>query len=201
VHIFGYVPILDPITIRHNETSMKGIVFTTFNDMVEKQVGIDTWDAILKSVNPTSNGIYTSVEDFPDEELSAMVAELSKKTGTPIPELLKAFGQYLFHVLAMKHTIFVEKEPLFLEFLKSIEDVIHKEVRKLYPNPNLPSLSWSQENENSLDLFYRSPRKLCHLADGLIRGAGEKYQAEFAVSHDPCMHNGSDHCCFKIKLL
>ena len=84
---------------------MKGIVFTTFNDMVENEIGIETWDAILESVKPESEGIYTSVEDFPDEELFAMISDLSNRTGTPVTELLKGFGQYLFHVLAMKHLL------------------------------------------------------------------------------------------------
>jgi len=180
---------------------MKGIVFTTFNDMVEKEIGIETWDAILESVNPESEGIYTSVEDFPDEELFAMISDLSTRTGTPVIELLKSFGQYLFHVLAMKHSIFVEEESSFLGFLKSIDGVIHKEVEKLYPNPSLPTLSWEQEDESTLELHYRSPRKLCHLADGLIKGAAERYQVEFTMTHTPCMHEGSDHCCFHIKLL
>lgn len=180
---------------------MKGIVFTTFNDMVEKEIGIETWNAILDSVNPESEGIYTSVEDFPDEELFAMVSDLSNRTGTPVADLLKAFGQYLFHVLAMKHSVFVEEEPSFLDFLKSIDDVIHKEVEKLYPNPNLPTLSWEQLDENSLELYYRSPRKLCHLADGLIKGAGEQYKTKFTMEHSPCMHDGSDHCRFRIKLI
>lgn len=180
---------------------MKGIIFTTFNDMVENEVGIDTWDAILESVNPESKGIYTSVENFPDEELFAMVSELADRTGTPVTELLKAFGQYLFHVLAIKHSVFVEEEPSFLGFLKSIEGVIHKEVEKLYPNPNLPTLNWKQEDEDTLELYYRSPRKLCHLADGLIKGAAERYQVDITMTHAPCMHEGSDHCCFHIKLL
>ena len=59
---------------------MKGIVLTTFNEMVENEIGIDMWEAILESVNPESQGIYTSVEDFPDEELLAMVSELSERT-------------------------------------------------------------------------------------------------------------------------
>lgn len=179
---------------------MKGIVFTTFNDMVEQEIGIDVWENILDSVNPESQGIYTSVEDFPDEELIAMVSELSEITGTPIMDLVKAFGQYLFHALAMKHPVFVDENPDFLEFLKSIEDVIHKEVKKLYPNPNLPTLKWEQADANSLTLFYQSPRKLCHLADGLIQGAAKQYGVDYSFDHAVCMHDGHDHCRFEIRL-
>ena len=179
---------------------MKGIVFTTFNDMVEQEIGIDAWEKILDAVKPESQGIYTSVEDFPDSELFAMVGELSEITGTPVMELVKAFGQYLFHALAMKHPVFVEEKPNFLDFLKSIEDVIHKEVKKLYPNPNLPSLRWEQADDTSLTLFYQSPRKLCHLADGLIKGAAKQYDVDFTMDHAVCMHDGHDHCRFDIKI-
>ena len=178
---------------------MKGIIFTTFNDMVEQEIGIETWDAILDSVNPESKGVYTAVEDFPDEELFAMISDLSEKTGTPIVELVTAFGQYLFHTFAIKHGVFVDDKSNFLDFLKSIDEVIHKEVEKLYPNPNLPSLHWEQHDENSLELYYSSPRKLCHLADGLIKGAAQKYKTKYTMEHSPCMHDGSDHCCFSIK--
>lgn len=179
---------------------MKGVIFTTFNDMVEQQVGMDVWEQILDTVNPESQGIYTSVEDFPDEELIAMVNELSQQTGTPVLELIFAFGQYLFHALAMRHTVFLETQPDFLSFLKSIDDVIHREVEKLYPNPNLPTLLWQQPDDNSLILNYQSSRKLCHLAVGLIRGAAQHYGVEYTLEHAPCMHDGADSCQFIIKL-
>lgn len=179
---------------------MKGVILTTFNDMVEQQVGMNVWEQVLDTVNPESKGIYTSVEDFPDEELIAMVSELSKQTGTPVLELIFAFGQYLFHALAMRHSVYLESQSDFLSFLKSIEDVIHREVEKLYPNPNLPTLHWQQPDENSLILNYQSPRKMCHLAVGLIRGAAQHYEVEYTLEHDPCMLDGASSCQFFIKL-
>lgn len=179
---------------------MKGIIFTTFNDMVEEKVGIDVWERILETVNPDSEGIYNAVEDFPDEEFLGMLGELSNITGTPAIELVRSFGLFLFHALAVKHSVFIEDRPDFIEFLKSIEDVIHKEVRKLYPNPNLPSLEWQQPAKNALTLFYKSPRKLCHLAEGLIKGAAKQYDVKYTLQHDICMHDGSDHCRFDISV-
>lgn len=180
---------------------MKGIVFTTFNDMVEEQVGINCWEEILESIKPEPRSVYTSVVDFPDNELFAMITKLSTITGQSIPELIKIFGQYLFHVLAMKYSVFIKSEPDFISFLKSIEDVIHKEVEKLYTAANLPTLQWEQNRPNSLTLYYRSPRKLCHLADGLIRGAAEQYEVSIEIAHEACMHNGHDHCKFEVSII
>ncbi len=179
---------------------MKGIIFTTFNDMVEQKIGIAVWDQFLEAVKPESKGIYTSVEDFSDEELQALIGELSAVTGTPMIDLLREFGHFLFHELAFRHSIFIEEKSDFISFLKSIEDVVHKEVAKLYSNSNLPSLKWEQPAEDTLILFYRSPRKLCHLADGLIRGAAERYQVKIEQKHGPCMHDGSDHCRLTVTL-
>jgi hypothetical protein len=181
---------------------MKGVVFTAFNDMIEQEIGIEVLDQLLEAVKPESQSINTSLEDFPDEELGAMIAELAVVTGTPIIDLVKPFGQFPFHTLALKHSMFIEAEPDFLSFLKSVEDVIPKEVVKLYPNsnPNLPSLIWEQPDARSLILCYRSPRKLCHLAEGLIKGAAERYQVGYEEEHTPCMLDGSDHCRITIRL-
>jgi hypothetical protein len=180
---------------------MKGIVFTAFNDMVEQKIGIEMWEDLLASARPDSGGVYTSVADFPDQELLDMVAELSTKTGTPVVDLINGFGQYLFHVLVFKHSVFTDEKPNLMEFLKSIENVIHKEVRKLYHNPNLPSIDWEQPEENSLILHYHSPRKLCHLAQGLIKGAAEHYETNIKISETACMHNGAEKCTFSISTL
>jgi len=177
---------------------MKGIVFTTFNDMVENRIGISCWESLLEKVKPASGGIYTSVEDFPDEELVAMLGHLSTITGKPVDELLIGFGQYLFAALATKHPVFVTDQTDLFEFLKSIDNVIHKEVEKLYQNPNLPEISCEQPSPDLLLLYYRSPRRLCHLADGLIRGAAKQFNTEVLISHDLCMHDGSDHCVFRV---
>lgn len=159
------------------------------------------WEDLLAAVNPASGGVYTSVEDFPDREMLDMVQALSEKTGQSIEDLIKAFGQYLFHVLAFKHSVFTDTKPNLMSFLKSIESVIHKEVMKLYENPNLPTIEWEQTDNHILTLHYQSPRKLCHLASGLIRGAAEHYQTVIELTELQCMHNGADKCTFIVKEL
>jgi hypothetical protein len=173
---------------------MKGVVFIAFNQMVEDHVGIDTWERLLNEVMPKSDGIYTSVEEYPDSELFNMVGALSKITDVPAPSLIEQFGAYMFDVLNSKHPIFTEQQADFFSFIKSIDGVIHKEVRKLYDTPSLPSLDCEQIDEHNLNIKYTSPRKLCFLAEGLIRGAAKHYDVDYSLQHDTCMHNGSDHC-------
>jgi predicted hydrocarbon binding protein len=155
----------------------------------------------LDSVKPELGGVYAYIEGFPDQQLLDVVTKLSHRTGTPLTELIEAFGQSVFHCLAFKHSIFTDEKANLMEFMKSIESVIHKEVRKLYQNPNLLSIEWKQPAKDSLTLRYQSPRKLCHLADGLIRGAAEHYKTKINMSQTTGMHDGATRYTFLIETL
>ncbi|TQV76010.1 hypothetical protein FKG94_15480 [Exilibacterium tricleocarpae] len=177
---------------------MKGAVFIAFNEMVEGDLGMATWEQLLLAVKPASEGVYTSVEDYPDTELFALVEKLAELTQKPVEELVRYFGRHLFDALVAKYPMLIENEKDFFRFLMSIDDVIHKEVRKLYENPNLPDLRYDPPEANTLVLYYHSPRKLCILAEGLIAGAAQYYGIDYELSHGPCMHSGADECRFII---
>ena len=61
------------------------------------------------------------------------------------------------------------------EFLERIEDYIHVEVRKLYPEAELPSFACDTSEPGHLSLTYRSTRPFAVLAEGLIRGCVAHY--------------------------
>lgn len=178
---------------------MKGIVFTTFNEMIEDEMGITVWERILKEVNPDSLGIYTAIEDYDDQELFDLVTKLSEITNISVNDLVQYYGNYLFSVLIKKYPMFVENTDDYFQFLESIDGVIHKEVEKLYINPNLPKLTCKKIDESTLHMKYESPRKLCHLAEGLIKGAAAHYSENYFLTHSNCMHDGHDYCEFIIR--
>ena len=172
---------------------MKGIVFTLFNELIEDQFGIEMWDSLIDQTQPESGGIYTSVDTYPDEELFSYVQHLAQVTGTSVPELVKAFGKHMMTKFAEMHPEFFEDHDA-KSFLKSVHDVIHVEVKKLHPDVLLPNFEYEDTSPDSLVMHYYSPRKLCHLAEGLIEGAAEHYETRIELDHKTCVHNGADHC-------
>lgn len=48
---------------------MKGIVFVKFNAFVEELWGDEFWDELLDEADLPSEGIYTAVSNYPDEEI------------------------------------------------------------------------------------------------------------------------------------
>ncbi|QIZ76358.1 heme NO-binding domain-containing protein [Ferrimonas lipolytica] len=179
---------------------MKGAVFIAFNEMIESTAGIDTWEQLLQKVQPQSDGVYTSVESYPDEELFNLVQALSEISGIEVASLVEAFGRSLFKSLNDKYPQFTAQEETFFSFIKSIDGTIHKEVNKLYTNAHLPKIQCSNNNNDELLMLYNSPRKLCVLAEGLIAGAALHYKVDCTIEHQQCMHHGADECLILLRI-
>ena len=159
---------------------MKGIVFTEFLELVEDKFGIDTVDAILDKAAPASGGSYTSVGTYDHQELVAMIVALSEVTSTPIPALLEVYGRHLFTRFVAGFPAFFEGVDDPLAFLASVEEHIHVEVRKLYPDAELPTFD-HEEIDGGLELTYRSPRPFGPFAQGLIEGCIEHFGKDYSV--------------------
>ncbi|WP_254659036.1 heme NO-binding domain-containing protein [Pseudoalteromonas tetraodonis] len=57
-----------------------------------------------------------------------------------MPEVLKAFGVYLFSHLKARHPSIVANFNCFADLIIGIDKVIHVEVAKLFHEPNLPEI-------------------------------------------------------------
>lgn len=176
---------------------MKGIIFTVFNKMVEEKFGLNVLENIINESNPPNKGAYTSGTNYPDNELISLILALSNQKKLSIDSLVFAFGQYLIFELHKKYPVFFEEKSL-KEFLISVDSIIHVEVKKIYPDAELPVFKYSSPDKNTLIMKYYSKRKMCTLAEGLINGASLICKKEYILVHDTCCKKGSDHCVFEI---
>ncbi|MFP6790948.1 MAG: heme NO-binding domain-containing protein [Thalassolituus sp.] len=177
---------------------MKGVVFDILRDMVEEGYGLEGWNAILEKSG--SNGMYISTESYSDDELMGLVAAASEVTGTDVNDLVFLFGEYMVQEFHARFPIFFERSKGLIEFLLSVDRIVHVEVRKLYPDANLPRFNYQKEDNRSLTMIYQSERKLCRLAEGLISGSAKFFKQSYTMTHDPCMHHGADACHLNIQL-
>ena len=177
---------------------MKGIVFSLFNQYVESKIGLVGWENILSTVKPESEGIYTSAATYSDEELVALIVAFAKSQKQEVNEVLQDFGYFMFNCFVKKYPIFFKPDMDLKSFLKSVDSVIHIEVRKLYSDSTLPELTYEEPADKNLIINYRSPRKMCHLAEGLIQGAADHFEQNIVMQQTECMHHGQNRCRFDI---
>ena len=154
---------------------MKGIVFTEFLEMVEARYSADVVDQILDDSNLPSGGIYTSVGTYDHREMITLLTELGRHTGLDNDALLRGFGEYLFGRFAGLYPEFFGATNHALTFLSKVDDYIHVEIRKLYPDAELPEFECHSPRGGELRMTYRSERPFAALAEGLIRGCIAHY--------------------------
>ena len=162
---------------------MKGIVFTEFIEMVEKEFGYEMVDKIIEESYLPSEGIYTAIGTYDHAEIVELLTNLSAVTKIESANLLKSFGRYLFNTFLEKYPAFFDQCKHGFEFLESIDRHIHVEVRKLYPDATLPKFN-SDINGNRMKLQYLSERKMSDLAEGLIEKTMEYYGHSYRLEKE-----------------
>lgn len=171
---------------------MKGIVFTEFLEMVESKFGYETVDHLLTENDLASGGVYTAVGTYEFSEMLQLVVGLHKKTELPIPVLLNTFGQYLFGTFYKAYPQFFNNCTNAFDFLESIEKYIHVEVRKLYPDAELPKFKTKRIKDNQLEMIYQSERRMGDFAEGLIQKTLEHYQLKANIEKENITPDGSE---------
>ena len=148
---------------------MKGIVFTEFLEMVETKFSEEVADKIIESAKLESGGAYTSLGTYSHGEMLELVTQLSAETGIEVSKLVRVFGE---HLLGRFNELYPDffKGHNCQSFLASVDQVIHGEVRKLYPDAQLPTFE-CEKSEAGFVMHYSSRRPFADLAEGLIYGA------------------------------
>jgi hypothetical protein len=167
-----------PHLLRRNK--MKGIIFKQFLTLVEKEFGEDLVEEMIDHSKVPSGGSYTSVGTYPHEEIIKLAETLSKKTNTNVNVLLKQFSSHLALYFLHTHGKYFKNTDLFT-FLESINNHIHKEVKKLYPEAELPEISTKRQGQ-SLILEYSSSRPFADLAEGLIESTTEYFDEDISMT-------------------
>lgn len=162
---------------------MKGLVFTTFFEHVKERYGEDVIDDIIEASALSNQGAYTSAGTYPFTEMVALVSALVTASGTKMPAILEDFGNTCFRKWVKYVPEYFEDKTLF-DVMAGIDSFHELEVRKLYPNAELPSFKVECREPDKLVLGYFSCKPLADLAVGVIKGAASHLKEKVLVRHD-----------------
>ncbi|SNR17014.1 heme NO-binding domain-containing protein [Tenacibaculum jejuense] len=171
---------------------MKGIVFTEFLDLVESKFGLETVQQIIDESELESNGVYTSVGTYKFNEMVSLLTNLSKATKIAPNDLLRVYGLHFFDALVNNYGSILKSYKGPIELLSSIEGHIHVQVRKLYPDAELPQFETLEQTDEKLVLIYRSSRSLYPFAHGLMEKSFEHYGQNCDIKHELLKEDGSE---------
>ena len=104
----------------------------------------------------------------------------------PADDVVSWFGRNALPLFAERYPQLFEPHDSTRSFVLTLNDIIHPEVRKLYPGADVPEFDFDVRDE-LLVMGYRSPRKLCSFAEGLLLGAADHYGERLTIEQ-PALH-------------
>lgn len=171
---------------------MKGIVFTEFLDLVENKFGLEMVDKIIYQSNLESNGIYTAVGTYNFSEMLQLLKNLSENTKISIDNLLLVYAEHFFSVLEKSYPELLATYSDPIQMLSSIENHIHIEVRKIYPDAELPIFEVVEKGKNTLTLIYKSSRAMHHFGLGLMNKTFEHFNSTATILLEKIKEDGTE---------
>ncbi|MHA6327073.1 heme NO-binding domain-containing protein [Roseivivax sp. CAU 1753] len=160
---------------------MKGVIFVELIRMAEHAFGEDTVDKVIENVDLANGGAFTTVGNYPCSELIKIVMAFSDHSGLSADTLQLKFGHWMMDFFAEHYPeFFVEKSCAFA-FLEAVDQEIHVEVKKLYPDAELPRFETERQGEDRLKMVYYSPRPLHAFCQGLIEACLARFGQEASI--------------------
>lgn len=177
---------------------MKGVVFNLLEEAVQQEFGVEVWEDLLDDSGVS--GAYTSLGNYSDEEIVALVGAAAAKLGMTGAEVLRWFGEQAMPILRERYPALFANHSSARSFVLSVNSIIHPEVRKLYSGANCPFFHFREgEDGRSVQMGYESSRKMCDLAHGFVKGAARLFCEEVDIVHHTCMNDGADKCLMEMR--
>ena len=161
---------------------MKGVVFNIFERFVQQTWGADVWEEVLDSTELITKDPFVGPGDYPDADLFALVANVCARYALPLPTALRTFGRFAFAELSAATPQFVAGFSHPKPFLLTLGDIVHRDVKKLYPAATPPAIDAIDSGPDRLRLVYASKRGLGELAYGLIEGVSDHFKTPCQIS-------------------
>ncbi|NHN87294.1 heme NO-binding domain-containing protein [Acetobacter conturbans] len=162
---------------------MKGVVFNLLEDAISGCYGAETWDILLDETG--LDGVYSSLGDYPDGDIQAIVTAAAARLGVPEQDVLRWFGETAMPLLKSFYPELFAPFHSSKAFVLSVNTIIHPEVMKLYSGACCPYFRFQDESDEAVRMTYRSSRKLLDLAHGFVIGAAGEWNEKVSVERFP----------------
>ena len=178
---------------------MHGIIFEQLREYVWRAHGAEAWAEILLKAAP-GRRFYAPDVGYPDEELEALLAEASSRSGLDRAGLLVDFGRFIAPTLLDLYRPLVSPDWGLLDMLEHVEETIHRVVRLDDPAAAPPRLRVERPDERRVLVHYDSQRNMCDLGRGIIEGLQGGFGQSIVMKDLGCMKRGDPECTIEVKL-
>lgn len=178
---------------------MHGLIFIELKKYVETKFDTRTWETLLEKAGQ-KHQLYLASTVYPDQDILTLVTTACQMTGLTAAALLEDFGIFVAPDLVEQYKFLVNPKWKLLDFLANTEETIHKVIR-FHKGVTPPRLVATRVSDDKLIINYNSPRKLCPLLKGIVKGASQYYKEPVSVVDTRCMLLGDPECSITVQLV
>jgi hypothetical protein len=176
---------------------MKGVIFTEYLEFIEDKFGYQLVDQLLSQSELKSGGVYTAIGSYDFNEMVTLLVKTCELTSEKPDSILRMFGRHVYHFFIKSYPIFFETARSSFDLLSTLDDKIHPEVLKLYPDAELPRFDTESMDETTLVLIYKSSRKMSDFAEGLMEACLDHFNEKGRIEKEQLDEHG-EICRFTI---
>lgn len=179
---------------------MHGIIHSELKKYVTTKLGTAAWSALVKEAG-LEGKVYLPHQAYPDADAVALVTTASRVTGLPAEAILEDFGEFIAPDLLALYKPHVNPAWKTLDMLENTERTIHRVVRANSAGATPPVLKAKRLAPDKLLIAYSSPRKMCGVAKGIVKGVGKHYGEAVTLAEATCMNRGDSACEIEVTVM
>lgn len=177
---------------------MHGLIFLELKKFVDARQGVGAWLEVLCRAGLEGRE-YLPVQEHPDAEAMALMAEIAARMGLEDDALLQQLGEFMAPDLLRMYGSLLRREWTTLDVVEHAETTIHRVMRARNPAVGAMAMRVERVGPDELTLTYASPRRMCGLAKGIVRGLAGHFDERVRIAEKACMHEGAPECRIRIE--
>jgi heme-NO-binding protein len=177
---------------------MHGLIFLELKKFAEARLGEAAWPDVLRRAG-LAGSEYLLVQEHPDAEATALIAETAARSGLDQDALLQQLGEFMAPDLLRMYGSLLRREWTTLDVVEHVDATVHRVMRARNPAAAGIGLRAERRGPHELALRYTSARKMCGLAKGIVRGLAAHFHQHVRIEELGCMREGAPECHLRIE--
>lgn len=177
---------------------MHGLIFVQLKKYAASRLGPEAWDELLHKA-ALKGRMYLPVQQYPDDELRALVRVFSLRTGGDPDAVLQELGEFMAPELMRMYGSLLHRSWTTLDVVENTEETIHRVVRARNAGARPPRLRAERTSPSEVAVVYDSPRRFCGFAKGIVRGLARHFAETVTLDEPACMLRGDPECRLTLR--
>lgn len=179
---------------------MLGLLFAELKRYLEENGDASVWRDAVEAAGLQAPKFAAPHKDD-DDAFYALVYAAAVRAHTRPELLLEALGERMGYDVVLSYRQAIDPSWSTIDLLERSQSLIRTVASHGGGDAAPPRFATHMDGQDAIVFDWYSPRKLCPLAKGLVRGVAGALGDPVEISESFCMFRGDDHCQMTFRAL